>query len=188
MDKDDIPVLSDSENEFNEEITDKNEVKSKKHTMLEIMFHFHVSETRYIKTRRVGEGTFAVVYEALDTSTDPPTRVALKKIKMIKQEGNAPNGLDISAVRELKALRNLSAKGAHPNVAPLLDVWLPTSGLTSSSIGNLHFVLPFCDFDLEKVIKDTQIVFSPADIKSWMWMLLSGIEYCHERDILHRVQ
>lgn len=107
---------------------------------------------------------------------------------MIKQEGNTSNGLDISAIRELKALRHLSANNAHPNIAPLLDVWIPSSSTTSSMIGNLHFVLPFYDFDLEALIKNNQIVFSPADIKSWMWMMLSGIEYCHERDIVHRVR
>ena len=138
-----------------------------------------------MKTRRVGEGTFAVVYEALDTSVEPPRRVALKKIKLIRQEGSAPNGLDISAVRELKALRILSGEPLHPNIAPLLDVFVPQT--RSNSLGNLHFVLPFYDFDLESMIKDTQIVFSPADIKCWMWMMLSGIDYCHERDIIHRV-
>ena len=145
-------------------------------------------DLRYVKTRRVGEGTFAIVYEALDTSTEPPQRVALKKIKLIKQDGNTPNGLDISAVRELKALRHLSETNCHANIAPLLDVWVPPSTRTASMIGNLHFVLPFYDFDLEAMIKDTRIVFSPADIKSWMWMMLSGIEYCHERDIIHRVK
>ena len=107
---------------------------------------------------------------------------------MIKQEGNAPNGLDISAVRELKALRHLSANGCHPNIAPLLDVWLPPCTKTTAMMGNLHFVLPFYDFDLEAMIKDSQVVFSPADIKTWMWMMLSGIEFCHERDIIHRVK
>lgn len=153
-------------------------------------------DSRYIKTRRLGEGTFAVVYEALDTSCDPPKRVALKKIKLIKQEGNVSNGLDISAVRELKALRHLSEpvvlpgeeRLPHPNIAPLLDVWLPSWSNTRSNVGNLHFVLPFYDFDLESLIKDTRVVFTPADIKSWMWMMLSGIEFCHERDVVHRVR
>lgn len=142
----------------------------------------------------MGEGTFAVVYEALDTAVEPARRVALKKIKMIRQEGSAPNGLDISAVRELKALRSLSSSSSsslgeepHPNVAPLLDVFVPSSR-TSKSLGSLHFVLPFYEFDLESMIKDSQIVFSPADIKCWMWMMLSGIDFCHERDIIHRVQ
>lgn len=138
-----------------------------------------------------------MVYEALDTSCDPPKRVALKKIKLIKQEGSSSNGLDISAVRELKALRHLSESVGkseeegylpHPNIAPLLDVWLPSSSNTKNNVGNLHFVLPFYDFDLEALIKDTRIVFTPADIKSWMWMMLSGIEFCHERDIVHRVR
>lgn len=141
-----------------------------------------MKDGRYVKVRKLGEGAFAVVYEALDTSTEPPTRVALKKIKLLKQEGNAANGLDISAIRELKSMRYLSQHG-HPNITPILDVWLPKTGQN----GNIHFVLPFYDFDLEYLIKDTRIVFTPADIKAWMWMLLSGIEFCHERDILHRV-
>lgn len=132
----------------------------------------------------------------MDTSYDPPKRVALKKIKLIKQEGNVSNGLDISAVRELKALRHLSEPVSltgeetlpHPNIAPLLDVWLPPSSNTKNNVGNLHFVLPFYDFDLESLIKDSRVVFTPADIKSWMWMMLSGIEFCHERDIIHRVR
>lgn len=131
----------------------------------------------------MGEGTFAVVYDGLDMSTHPPTRVALKKIKMLRVDG-LPSGLDISAVRELKALRLLSP-GRHPNVAPLLDVWLPSK--RDHRRGNLHLILPFYDYDLEAVIRDTRIVFSPGDVKSWMWMLLSGLEYCHERDIIHRV-
>jgi cyclin-dependent kinase 7 len=186
-----VPLLSDSDEdrEVLNSTTGELEAKSIKWIKFEYLINFYniFVEQRYVKTRRVGEGTFAVVYEALDTSEEPPKRVALKKIKMIKQEGNAPNGLDISAVRELKALRHLSCRGAHPNIAALLDVWLPHSSDQASGNVNLHFVLPFCDFDLEKLVKDSQIVFSPADIKSWMWMLLSGIEYCHERDILHRV-
>lgn len=137
-----------------------------------------------MKVKRVGEGTYAVVYDALDTSTTPPTRVALKKLKMVKASG-LPSGLDISAIRELKALRHLSST-PHPNIAPLLDVWLPPWYKDSVRGGNLHLVLPFLDYDLESLVKDSSVLFSPADIKSWMWMLLSGIDYCHERDIIHR--
>lgn len=104
---------------------------------------------------------------------------------MIKESG-LPAGLDISAVRELKSLRLLSTPG-HPNLGPLLDVWLPPWFKDQVRGGNLHLVLPFYDYDLEKLIKDTRVLFSPADIKAWMWMLLSGIEFCHERDIIHRV-
>lgn len=51
---------------------------------------------------------------------------------------------------------------------------------------NLNLVLEFYDTHLEMVIRDRQTVLTPADIKSWMLMLLRGLEYCHQRGILHR--
>lgn len=51
---------------------------------------------------------------------------------------------------------------------------------------NLNLVLEFYDADMEMMIKDREVAFSSADIKSWMLMLLRGVEYCHQRDILHR--
>jgi cyclin-dependent kinase 7 len=48
-------------------------------------------------------------------------------------------------------------------------------------------VLEFLDSDLENIIKDRSLVFTPADIKSWMSMTFRGIEFCHRNHILHRV-
>ena len=105
---------------------------------------------------------------------------------MVKSTG-LPSDLDISAIRELTALKALSSiTPVHPNIAPLLDVWIPPYFKDSVRGGNLHLVLPFLDCDLESLIKDTQVLFSPADIKCWMWMLLSGIDFLHQNDIIHR--
>ena len=42
--------------------------------------------------------------------------------------------------------------------------------------------------DLEEIIRDREnIVLSPADIKSYMIMMLCGLEYLHANWILHRV-
>lgn len=129
-----------------------------------------VSRTRhrYLKKRKVGEGTYAVVYEAIDTQTG--TRVALKKIKMTSHG----MGLDISAVRELYALPSLH----HENIVELLDVY--------GSKKNLILVLAFYDADLEMLIKDRSIPFAPGDIKAWMLMVLRALEYCHQRGLMHR--
>lgn len=51
---------------------------------------------------------------------------------------------------------------------------------------NLNLVLEFYDADMEMMVKDRTIAFSPAHIKSWMLMLLCGIEHCHQRQIIHR--
>ena len=61
----------------------------------------------------------------------------------------------------------------------LLDVF--------SSKSNLNLVLEFLDSDLEMIIKDRNLVFLPADIKSWIAMTFRGLEYCHRNWILHRV-
>lgn len=51
---------------------------------------------------------------------------------------------------------------------------------------NLNLVLEFYETDLEMVIKDRMLPFSPADIKCWMLMLLRALEYCHQRFVIHR--
>ena len=115
-------------------------------------------------------------------------KVAIKKIKV----GQFKDGLDMSAIREVKYLRELQ----HQNVIEvssylsclfatlmlrhkLLDVF--------SSKTNLNLVLEFLDSDLEMIIKDRALVFLPADIKSWIAMTFRGLEYCHRNFILHRV-
>lgn len=123
----------------------------------------------YTKDRKVGEGTYAVVYLGKQTSTKRP--IAIKEIKT----GLFKDGLDMSAIREVKYLQELK----HPNVIELIDVF-------ATSNNNLNLVLEFLPCDLEVLIKDKNIVFKSADIKSWMLMTLRGIHHCHRNFILHR--
>ncbi|SCZ87479.1 BZ3500_MvSof-1268-A1-R1_Chr2-2g04945 [Microbotryum saponariae] len=125
-------------------------------------------QSLYSKDNKVGEGTYAVVYAGRELKTGRP--VAIKKIKV----GQFKDGLDMSAVREVKFLRELK----HPNVIELLDVF--------SNKSNLNLVLEFLEADLEAVIKDRSLVFQAADIKSWMLMTFKGLEFCHRNWILHR--
>ncbi|KAG6333535.1 hypothetical protein ID866_5546 [Astraeus odoratus] len=125
-------------------------------------------QKRWVKDQKVGEGTYAVVYRGRELATG--RKVAIKKIKV----GQFKDGLDMSAIREVKYLRELH----HRNIIELLDVF--------SSKTNLNLVLEFLDSDLEMIIKDRSLVFLPADIKSWMAMTFRGLEFCHRNFILHR--
>ncbi|KAF7770501.1 hypothetical protein Agabi119p4_6475 [Agaricus bisporus var. burnettii] len=125
-------------------------------------------QKNWIKDRKVGEGAYAVVYQGREATTG--RKVAVKKIRV----GQFKDGLDMSAIREVKYLRELK----HQNVIELLDVF--------SSKTNLNLVLEFLDSDLEMIIKDRSLVFLPADIKSWMAMTFRGLEFCHRNWILHR--
>ncbi|KAK9240429.1 kinase-like domain-containing protein [Lipomyces kononenkoae] len=126
---------------------------------------------RYIKERKVGEGTYAVVYLGRQLSTSRV--VAIKKIKV----GQFKDGLDMSAIREIKFLSELR----HENVIELIDVFI-SSGTSRS----LNLVLEYLSADLEMVIKDRSIVFTAADIKSWMHMTMAGLHHCHRHNVLHR--
>ncbi|KAJ8094433.1 TFIIH complex serine/threonine-protein kinase subunit kin28 [Marasmius tenuissimus] len=125
-------------------------------------------QKRWAKEQKVGEGTYAVVYRGREFATG--RKCAIKKIKV----GQFKDGLDMSAIREVKYLRELK----HQNVIELLDVF--------SSKTNLNLVLEFLDSDLEMIIKDRSLVFLPADIKSWMAMTFRGLEFCHRNFVLHR--
>ena len=62
--------------------------------------------SRYTKEKKVGEGTYAVVY--LGSQIETGRKIAIKKIKI----GQFKDGLDMSAIREIKFLKELH----HPNV------------------------------------------------------------------------
>ncbi|KAI8815588.1 kinase-like domain-containing protein [Fimicolochytrium jonesii] len=156
--------------------------------------------SHFVKDKKVGEGTYAVVYLGWAIPAEPAAvekdlegddtgerdhllrdkkvgvqaegkrRIAMKKIKA----GLFKDGLDMSAIREVKALQELK----HPNVVELIDVY--------SHKTNLNLVLEYLDADLEKIIKNKAVTLSAGDIKSWMLMTLRGLHHCHNNFILHR--
>jgi cyclin-dependent kinase 7 len=101
---------------------------------------------------------------------DTGRQIAIKMIKV----GEFKDGLDMSAIREIKFLQELR----HQNVIELLDVF--------SSETNLNIVLEYLPADLEMMIKDKSIIFNQGDIKSWLLMTLRGLHHCHRNFVLHR--
>ncbi|KAK7314622.1 hypothetical protein VNO77_33149 [Canavalia gladiata] len=123
---------------------------------------------RYLKREVLGEGTYGVVYKAIDTQTGQT--VAIKKIRLGKQK----EGVNFTALREIKLLKELK----DPNIIELIDAF--------PHKGNLHLVFEFMETDLEAVIRDRNIVLSPGDIKSFLQMTLKGLAFCHKKWVLHR--
>ncbi|KAJ9599253.1 hypothetical protein L9F63_010255, partial [Diploptera punctata] len=126
---------------------------------------------RYEKIDFLGEGQFATVYKARDSLND--TIVAVKKV-IPPHRAEAQDGINRTALREIKLLQELK----HPNIIDLMDVFGHKS--------NVSLVFDFMDTDLEVIIKDTNIVLTPANVKAYMLMTLQGLEYLHLNWILHR--
>lgn len=122
--------------------------------------------------KRLGEGTYAEVFKA-HLASNPAKFVAIKKIK-IKAEFK--DGITMDAIREVKALQEIS----HPNIISLLAVF-------TTKDQNMNLVLEFLpNGDLKEMIQDQNIRYTPADVKAWMGMICRGIWFCHENFILHR--
>ena len=131
------------------------------------------TKERYVKDKKLGEGTYAVVYLG-HLKADPSSLLAIKKIKVNTEYRD---GLSMDAIREVKYLQELS----HPNIIALHAVF-------SSKNQNLNLVLEYLPLgDLEMLIKDSEgIRYGTAEVKAWMGMLGRAVWFCHENFVLHR--
>ncbi|RLN46409.1 hypothetical protein BBJ29_006222 [Phytophthora kernoviae] len=123
---------------------------------------------RYERGDVLGEGTFGIVYAAVQKSSG--RRVAIKQFK----RGKFKDGVDFTALREVK----LQAELKHINVVELLDVFVAND--------TMNVVFELLPSNLDDVIKDKAVVLTAADIKTYMQMLLRGLTYCHDHMVLHR--
>ncbi|KAI0019022.1 PHO system negative regulator [Xylariomycetidae sp. FL0641] len=118
---------------------------------------------------KLGEGTYATVYKGTENGTSKP--VALKEIHLDSEEGTPS-----TAIREIslmKELRNL-------NIVDLKDV--------IHTENKLMLVFEFMQCDLKKYM-DThgdRGALQPDIIKRFMFQLLKGIRFCHQKKVLHR--
>ncbi|KII63314.1 Cyclin-dependent kinase 1 [Thelohanellus kitauei] len=123
----------------------------------------------YKRTEKLGEGTYGVVYKAINLRTRQV--VAMKKIRVETQDEGVPS----TAIREISALRELNG---HPNIVKLLNV-IQTKPL------KLYMVFEYMDFDLKKYLQSVNFV-EPLLIKSYMCQLLRAVDFCHARRVVHR--
>jgi len=133
---------------------------------------------------QVGEGTFGEVFKAVDNQTRD--MVALKKIRM----RNEREGFPITAIREIKLLRDLH----HDNVIDLREV-VSSKEEDKGRKGDVYIVFEFMDHDLMGLMDTAQLSASASGeptgfplpmIKCFAKQLLSGLHYCHKRNIMHR--
>ena len=127
-----------------------------------------MNPTKYQKIEKIGEGTYGVVFKAKDRSCGE--LVALKRIPLDSEE----EGVPCTAIREISLLKELK----HPNIVKLLDVIHNDKKLT--------LVFEYADQDLKKFLDFNGGDLDSQTIRHLLQQLLRGIEYCHEKSVLHR--
>ncbi|XP_058786385.1 probable serine/threonine-protein kinase At1g54610 [Vicia villosa] len=122
------------------------------------------------KLAKIGQGTYSNVYKARDLITGKI--VALKKVRFDNLE---PESVKFMA-REILVLRKLD----HPNVVKL-------EGLVTSRMScSLYLVFEYMEHDLAGLSAGQGVKFTESQVKCFMKQLLSGLEHCHSRGVLHR--
>ncbi|KAJ1283777.1 hypothetical protein BS78_03G152500 [Paspalum vaginatum] len=122
------------------------------------------------KLNKIGSGTYSNVYRARDTVSG--RIVALKKVRFDNLE---PESVKFMA-REILILRRLD----HPNVVKL-------EGLVTSRMScSLYLVFEYMEHDLAGLAASPDVKFTLPQIKCYMQQLLSGLEHCHDNNVLHR--
>ncbi|XP_010030365.2 protein IMPAIRED IN BABA-INDUCED STERILITY 1 isoform X1 [Eucalyptus grandis] len=122
------------------------------------------------KLEKIGQGTYSSVFRARDLETG--RIVALKKVRFDNFE---PESVRFMA-REILILRRLD----HPNIMKL-------EGLITSRLScSIYLVFEYMEHDITGLLSCPDIKFSEAQIKCYMKQLLSGLDHCHSRGIMHR--
>ncbi|XP_055807272.1 probable serine/threonine-protein kinase At1g54610 [Solanum dulcamara] len=122
------------------------------------------------KLDKIGQGTYSSVYKARDLVNDKV--VALKRVRFEKMD---PESIKFMA-REIVILRRLD----HPNIIKLEGL------IVSRTSCSLYLVLEYMEHDLTGLGALPGIKFTEPQVKCYMRQLLSGLDHCHNRGVLHR--
>ncbi|KAK7265826.1 hypothetical protein RJT34_33450 [Clitoria ternatea] len=124
----------------------------------------------YEKLDKIGQGTYSSVFRAKEIETGKI--VALKKVRFDNFE---PESVRFMA-REIMILRRLN----HPNIIKL-------EGLITSRLScSIYLVFEYMEHDITGLLARPEIKFSESQIKCYMKQLLSGLEHCHSKGVMHR--
>lgn len=127
---------------------------------------------------QIGEGTYGQVYKAKDVSANE--LVALKKVRL----ENEKEGFPITAVREIKILRQLN----HKNIVNLREIVTDKQDAVDfrREKGSFYLVFEYMDHDLMGLLESGMVDFNELNNACIMKQLLDGLNYCHKKNFLHR--
>jgi CTD kinase subunit alpha len=116
----------------------------------------------------IGSGTYGKVFKGLNVYTKD--LVALKRIRM---EGER-DGFPVTAVREIKLLQSLR----HTNIVNLQEVMVERN--------DCFMVFEYLSHDLTGLLNHPTFQLEPAQKKHLAKQMYDGLEYLHNRGVLHR--
>jgi cyclin-dependent kinase 2 len=122
---------------------------------------------RFEILEKKGEGAYGVVYKTKDKKKN--TVVILKRIRL-----EIEDGIPFTTIREISILKHLK----HHNIVSLNEV--------APIECRLFLVFEYMDMDLKQYLDQCEEMLEPKRIKSYSYQMFCGLNYCHEKGIMHR--
>nr|XP_043627867.1 cyclin-dependent kinase F-4-like isoform X2 [Erigeron canadensis] len=122
---------------------------------------------RYNIIEEVGNGTFGVVWRALNKHNGEV--VAIKKMKRKYYSWE-----ECINLREVKSLRKMN----HPNIVKLKEV------IRENDV--LYFIFEYMECSLYHLMENRVKPFSETEIRNWCFNVFQGLVYMHQNGYFHR--
>ena len=119
----------------------------------------------YKKFEVLGKGSHGRVYRGYSVAMN--CDVAMKEV-------DRQQGIPATALREAATMKMLK----HSNIVTVYEIVFLKSTMT--------FILEYMDFDLMQVLKGAPNGLPVEEARLLLFQLLRGIQYCHQKHILHR--
>jgi len=131
----------------------------------------YLTSLGYQIEKKIGAGAYGDVYLGKNTLGE---EVAIKETRPQRDTGD--NSIHFTTIREIRLLQEIN----HENIVKLHNVVIDGENAT------LWLVVECMSTDLQKIIHDRNIPMPAGHIKSYMNMILKGVEYLHRNWCLHR--
>lgn len=122
---------------------------------------------RYKLIKEIGDGTFGIVWRAINKQSGEV--VAIKKMKKKYYSWE-----ECVNLREVKSLRKMN----HSNVVKLKEV------IRESDI--LYLVFEYMECNLYQLMKKRENLFSDDEVRNLCFQVFQGLAYMHQRGYFHR--
>lgn len=134
---------------------------------------------RYLKIKKIGQGSFGLVYKASDKQEK--VKVALKRIRIDDEDSEFVScyAREIFILRQLKHPNIIRLYGAFFNEWRLTLVFEFVAGTIEGYLAKQN--LPLSDEPRKRITEEQSEV-----IKALMYQLLQGLVYLHEKHVIHR--
>eukprot|EP01016_Furgasonia_blochmanni_P052638 TRINITY_DN8418_c0_g1_i2.p1 TRINITY_DN8418_c0_g1~~TRINITY_DN8418_c0_g1_i2.p1 ORF type:complete len:417 (+),score=113.51 TRINITY_DN8418_c0_g1_i2:378-1628(+) len=124
----------------------------------------------YYYLNKIHEGVYGVVFRAQDKVTNE--FFAIKRLKFSKEK----DGFPIISIREINLLLSLK----HANIVNIREV------VVGSTLDKIYVVMEYMEHELKDLMEHIKYNFSLSEIKCLVKQLLEGLDYLHQRFIMHR--